>query len=268
MGGAHHIVSGPSLQSQLASELRRPVRTGSELARHALSKFHDVSRRPSGTVDLSLLADTLWSVQVTYADLDGPGYLVEREEDVGVIFVNQNDVLSHGARFTIAHELGHWVSSRLARRDVRRTQPSTERDLETWCDDFAAELLMPQPEVRRFLAEDCKNSLPMALADGPPHFQVSSEAFENSVCRARSITLAIMSRKSTKYKFHIDRVRPSALERAQGHGLKPFLENSAAAAFGDPLPESALTTEGLGPLSLMIANRPHKVYFVGFGIAR
>lgn len=66
------------------------------------------------------------------------------------IFVNSTDPLAR-QRFTIAHELGHFIYNHdedkfgLNYRDDIRDRNSAERQ----ADDFAAEVLMPSPIVRK-----------------------------------------------------------------------------------------------------------------------
>ena len=57
-------------------------------------------------------------------------------------------------RFTIAHELGHWVCQCLEGRGApvycraEDVSPDADRTLEREANVFAAELLMPEPAVR------------------------------------------------------------------------------------------------------------------------
>jgi IrrE N-terminal-like domain len=75
-------------------------------------------------------------------------------------------------RFTLAHEIGHWVCQCLEGRTAPvmcRAKDLTEaadRALEREANIFAAELLMPEPEVRRAFGE----------AAMPTRFGVSDEA--------------------------------------------------------------------------------------------
>jgi len=70
------------------------------------------------------------------------------------IFVNSTDGLER-QRFTIAHELGHFIYNHdedkfgLNYRDGARVRNSAERQ----ADDFAAEILMPSPIVRKKIKE-------------------------------------------------------------------------------------------------------------------
>jgi len=90
------------------------------------------------------------------------------------------DVPSRRHRFTIAHELGHWVCH--AQQDVgeghstfcrsRDLSQDADRDLEREANVFGAELLMPEAAVRE------------AWAASPDASQVA-ERFEVSALAAR-----------------------------------------------------------------------------------
>lgn len=70
------------------------------------------------------------------------------------IYINATDSLER-QRFTVAHELGHYVYNHdedkfgLNYRDGNRKHNSAERQ----ADDFAGEILMPSPLVRKKLKE-------------------------------------------------------------------------------------------------------------------
>jgi len=84
-------------------------------------------------------------------------------------------------RFTCAHELGHYVYRLQQNEDDEeyefldlRNQQSSEgiREEEIFANQFAANLLMPEKEVRKLAGEE-KSSLLMAL-----YFDVSTEAMK------------------------------------------------------------------------------------------
>lgn len=77
-------------------------------------------------------------------------------------------------RFTIAHELGHFLLHRPREKhtDVTFARRSGQRNtVENQADSFAAQLLMPEAEVRKLIA-DGETSLERLAA----HFQVSAMA--------------------------------------------------------------------------------------------
>jgi len=83
-------------------------------------------------------------------DLEVSGMLLPAERQ---IWLNANEPPAR-QRFTLAHELGHWVCQHLAGRTVPVFCRAAEvgvgegRLLEREANVFAAELLMPEDEVR------------------------------------------------------------------------------------------------------------------------
>src|SRR5579859_429384 len=83
-------------------------------------------------------------------DLDGSGYLLPMGKLGGEIIVNRNDPPER-KRFTIAHELGHWVLGLIWKKksgEFKQPPGVPYAVIERWCDKFATNLLMP-----RFLVE-------------------------------------------------------------------------------------------------------------------
>jgi Zn-dependent peptidase ImmA (M78 family) len=86
-------------------------------------------------------------------------------------------------RFTIAHELGHWVCHVLGRPDPQPTYcravdltESADRTLEREANVFAAELLMPEPAVRAAWAALAGSPEEQAVAACAEGFDVSPTA--------------------------------------------------------------------------------------------
>ena len=76
--------------------------------------------------------------------LVGKGYLLKFFNGDAEIFYKEDDTPEE-IRFTIAHELGHWVLG-LGRRDfsggwVDPEQAQRSNRIEKWCDDFAEKML-------------------------------------------------------------------------------------------------------------------------------
>jgi Zn-dependent peptidase ImmA (M78 family) len=123
-------------------------------------------------VPVEAIAEDLLGLAVERADLDGVAGLLYPAERR--ILLNANDIPAR-RRFTLAHELGHWVCQCLEGREApvfcRTEDISTagaERALEREANVFAAELLMPESEVRR--------SFQGSLADIAAAFGVSPDA--------------------------------------------------------------------------------------------
>jgi len=121
-------------------------------------------------VPVEAIAEDLLGLAVAERhDLAVSGMLLPAERK---IFVNSKDVPAR-RRFTLAHEVGHWVCQCLEGKGVpvmcraEDVSERTDRTLEREANVFAAELLMPEPAVRAEFAHD---------GDLAERFGVSSEA--------------------------------------------------------------------------------------------
>jgi Zn-dependent peptidase ImmA (M78 family) len=107
-------------------------------------------------VPVEAIAEDLLGLYVEEVDLDGVSGLLYPSERL--IRVNANDPPTR-RRFTLAHEVGHWVCQVQEGRGAavmcraEDIAPGTDRALEREATLFAAELLMPEPAVRA-VAED------------------------------------------------------------------------------------------------------------------
>jgi Zn-dependent peptidase ImmA (M78 family) len=114
-------------------------------------------------------------VNVVDADLAGDvaGAIVKELGKDPVILVNRND-RPQRKRFTVAHEIGHFVKrgdepfEYVDRRDTLSTLGSNPEEI--YANSFAANLLMPEAEVKR-LDNEKMTDIEMAL-----RFGVSREA--------------------------------------------------------------------------------------------
>lgn len=106
------------------------------------------------------------------------GALVKSAGQDPVILLNQADS-ENRRRFTCAHELGHYVrrseeDEQYSTVDLRDSLSSTGTDPEEiYANEFAASLLMPEDEIRRFV-EAGMSDLEMAI-----RFKVSREAVQH-----------------------------------------------------------------------------------------
>ena len=117
------------------------------------------------------IAEDLLGLTIREQDLDGlSGVLYPAER---LIEVNRSDIPVR-KRFTIAHELGHWVCQCLEGRGreamcrVEDLSPDVDRTLEREANIFGAELLMPEDAVRQH----------QELSDAESLFGVSRLAFQ------------------------------------------------------------------------------------------
>jgi Zn-dependent peptidase ImmA (M78 family) len=109
-------------------------------------------------VPVESIAEDLLGLRIEHsAGIDCSGMLVPAER---LIVLNaaeapRDERPLRRYRFTIAHELGHWICHVLGRPDPQPTycravdlSESADRILEREANVFAAELLMPEPAVR------------------------------------------------------------------------------------------------------------------------
>ena len=119
-------------------------------------RFHEAYAAP----DLPVLVESIAE--------DLLGLYVEEDEDLecsGVLVPAERRVLLRGGepptrqRFTLAHEVGHWICQVKEGHDapiycrVADVAPDAGRALEREANVFAAELLMPEPAVRKVWEE-------------------------------------------------------------------------------------------------------------------
>jgi Zn-dependent peptidase ImmA (M78 family) len=101
-------------------------------------------------VPVEAIAEDLLGLYVEEVDLDGVSGLLYPAERL--IQVNANDAPTR-RRFTLAHEVGHWVCQVQQGRGApvmcraADVAPDAERALEREANIFAAELLMPEDAV-------------------------------------------------------------------------------------------------------------------------
>jgi IrrE N-terminal-like domain len=133
------------------------------------SRYHELYGGGKLPVPVEAIAEDMLGLSVREVPIEGVSGLLYPAERV--VYVNANDTPAR-RRFTLAHEVGHWICQCLEGRGVptmcraEDVAPGTDRTLEREANIFAAELLMPEPAVR--------------LAAGDPaaadRFGVSSEA--------------------------------------------------------------------------------------------
>ena len=147
-----------------------------------------------GPVKLKPLTRKL-GIDLVFEDLDEElsGVLIKEDQKV-LIAVNSNHPPTR-QRFTIAHEIGHFVLAHpgemfvdktlrqravVVRRDGRSSE-GTDKD-EVEANRFAAELLMPrdfvEEEVRKRLARKSTPSQAALVSDLAKFFEVSPQAME------------------------------------------------------------------------------------------
>ncbi len=156
-----------------------------------LLKKADISGPP---VNLERVLSIWQNVQVVKEDLDGSGYLLPLGRLGAEIVVNEND-REERRRFTIAHELGHWVLGLACEKrfgEFKQPPGVSRTTLEKWCDTFATNLLMPSTLVNSWLTPRDQPALIDAILRAAGAFGVSEEAFFIRVWELQKVQVATL----------------------------------------------------------------------------
>ena len=131
-------------------------------ARQLRREAYNVNGKMRLPIDVFAIAKRVGiRVEPTPLRKDVAGFIIkEADEEAPTIYVNAGDGPQR-QRFTVAHELGHFMVHRddpeIAYVDNRDELASLGTDpLERRCNAFAAELLMPEALVKRYWAEGWK----------------------------------------------------------------------------------------------------------------
>ena len=133
-------------------------------------------------VDLDRIASIWPGVKIYIDDLEHEGYIVDLGALGAEIVIRSADTHQR-QRYTIAHELGHWVLwtnglSPLHHVPTGIGPSGTEPNIavERWCDKFAAALLMPRDWIIRDLRDAKLAGLIDRVVSLPDCYAVSSAA--------------------------------------------------------------------------------------------
>lgn len=140
---------------------------------HALrDQFHAAFAAPDLPVPVEAIAEDLLGLLVEEDEIDCSGMLLPAERRV----VLKADEPPLRRRFTLAHEVGHWVCQVREGNEApvycraADIAPTADRALEREANVFAAELLMPEPALREEFARAA------SAAELATWFGVSEEA--------------------------------------------------------------------------------------------
>ncbi len=138
-----------ALTSDNVRAMPGPVRD--ERADALRARYHAAFPDAELPVPVQAIAEDLLGLRVGVSqDLAVSGMLLPPERQ---IWLNGGEVAAR-RRFTLAHELGHWVCQHLEGKAApfycrsKDVAPDTDQALEREANVFAAELLMPEPAVR------------------------------------------------------------------------------------------------------------------------
>jgi hypothetical protein len=173
------------------SQLPDPVLTAEKLLAKA--------RIDAPPVNLNQITSIWPNLFVVEEELDGTGYLLPVGELGAEILIKKDDS-EERKRFTLAHELGHWVLGlSLKKKAGHFMQPKNVHhvEIEKWCDTFATNILMPRfmiqasvPQVDPILALNM-------IVNAASKFKVSEEAFFIRLWEVLRFQIAYVTSKSS-----------------------------------------------------------------------
>jgi IrrE N-terminal-like domain len=181
----------------------------------------------SAPVDLSKVISLWPNLFLVEEDLEGSGYLLSVGELGAEILVNKAD-REERKRFTVAHELGHWVLGLSSKRKMGHfSQPKHVRytQIEKWCDSFATNLLMPEAIVRSSLNQTDPMLVIDAIARAASRFKVSEEAFYIRAWEVLRLQIAFLQVSTVSGLRKVSLERSFADSDAESF-LADFLERS------------------------------------------
>lgn len=115
-----------------------------------LRKRFEITMPP---VELDNICSTL-GVQVIGEKLDRDGYLLEFPDGTREILCNDyGNSKNLRWRFTIAHEIGHLILNSISKDYEETPKYAPSEKVETWCDSFATELLLPASWIMNYSTE-------------------------------------------------------------------------------------------------------------------
>ena len=160
---------------------------------------------------------SLWPrLKVSEEDLDKEGYLVFLGARGAELLLRRADPRNR-KRFTFAHELGHWALSNIQNGKLsfdnvapvaRSTHGSRQTPEEIWCNEFAGKLLMPTPEVHRYLHGEAED-VPRKIVTGHTVFHVSEDAFLKRITEITGWIIAYLIHGRDLHKIGKQFMRPS-----------------------------------------------------------
>lgn len=119
-------------------------------AQSALTRYWDkqIPVRPD------LMVERIDTLQICYADLEDDSGSIEYDSDIDkyIIAVNARHHKNR-QRFTIAHELGHYMLKHVSKKDGVMDRNGDSNPYEIEANAFAAEILMPTAVIRHLIFE-------------------------------------------------------------------------------------------------------------------
>lgn len=173
-----------------ASQLPDPVLTAEKLLAKA--------RIDAPPVNLNQITSIWPNLFVVEEELDGTGYLLPIGELGAEILIKKDDS-EERKRFTLAHELGHWILGLSLKRKVGHfMQPKNVHhvEIEKWCDTFATNILMPKFMIQASVPQADPILALNMIVNAASRFKVSEEAFFIRLWEVLRFQVAYVTSKS------------------------------------------------------------------------
>jgi hypothetical protein len=221
-----------------ASQLPDPILTAEKLLAKA-----GIDAPP---VNLNQITSIWPNLFVVEEELDGTGYLLPVGELGAEILIKKDDS-EERKRFTIAHELGHWVLGLTLKRKIGHfAQPKNvlHAEVERWCDTFASNILMPSSMIRASVPQTDPVLAIVSIAQAASRFKVSEEAFYIRLWETLKFQVALVTLKNQSGE-RICALHRSFAGRREELALERFLSKSAVIAQleGSPFPILSVSSE-------------------------
>ncbi len=170
------------------------------------------------------------------------GYLIDFGDGFAEILLNAN-AKRERARYTAAHEIGHWILKVRSPRTGATAVAATRNPelVERWCERFAAALLMPASWVRTFVGSVNGLAEDRVAVEGPYVFLVSRDAFYARLAELYGVRVVRCSREG--FDLRVRTWPETYLDELAVQAVLAFLERN----YWNRLRglDSALTTVGL-----------------------
>jgi uncharacterized protein DUF955 len=148
-------------------------------------------------VDLDQMSRLWTDLRISTEPLGREGYLVDLGAQGAELIVNSEDPPTR-RRYTIAHELGHWMLKQLTGSTRQRRNTAPDLPSEHWCNEFASALLMPSSWLIEDLRRNRISGLPDSILSLPKKYNVSSEAFRFRVSSVTPVSVVEIYKSNGK----------------------------------------------------------------------
>jgi Zn-dependent peptidase ImmA (M78 family) len=162
----------------------------------------DQANQFSPPINLEKVLELWPQLEISYDELEEAGYFVDLGNVGGQILIRKKDRKTR-QRYTIAHELGHWLLKELNPCSINIGIGKRNEQVEKWCNQFAAALLMPESWVLYDLRKSKLKGLVDCIISIPTLYEVSHEAFRIRVSQLTPINIyEIESSNSSGVDIH------------------------------------------------------------------